>query len=132
MARTTSAEVSQLLNSIDMSIDCTLLSVWIEVASKVVDDNEDCIQGTDDQLTTIEKLLAAHFGVLSGGGDNSNVVSEKADVLSASYDKASIANSINETVFGKAANAMSGGCLADYDKESFSLYSLGGDCDEWD
>lgn len=110
------------------TLDPCIIETWIEVAEQLISDRSDCINGTDELNEKICLQLSSHFVTINDGGDDSNITSDKADALQTQWAKADITNSINETVYGKAANALSKGCLSNYDEQSIGLCAIGGSC----
>lgn len=78
---------------------------------------------TDDILKEIEKYLAAHF---SANTENTLSLSSEKSVCggSASYGF-KFGEGVKGTPFGITANMLSGGCLAEYDKQPVRFHSIG-------
>ena len=119
MTRATPADVKDI---IDTSLTDLVVQLWIDVANSIVNSKSSCIGGTEALLTQIEINLSAHFvSLLNPGGGGQVVTSGKAEQLSTVYASTkNVTESINTTVYGTAANALSGGCLATYDKQKAS------------
>ena len=115
MSRSAPADVNAIIAT---SLDDATIQIWIDIASAIIDSNLDCIGASDAILKQIETNLSAHFiSLLNPGGGGQVVTSEAVEQLRTVYaSSANVTNSINTTVYGTAANALSGGCLATYDK----------------
>ena len=115
MSRSAPSDVKAI---IDTSLDDATIQLWIDVANSIVNANVGCINSSETILKQIETNLSAHFvSLLNPGGGGQVVTAEKAEQLSTTYASAqNVTESINTTVYGTAANALSGGCLATYDK----------------
>lgn len=119
--RVSDLDVEQLTGT---TMSCTNIGTWVSVANSIINSRLECINGTDALLEQIELQLSSHFVTMVDGKSNASVTQEKTDMISTSYAKAIINESINETVYGRAANALSGGCLVDYDKQKIFLATL--------
>lgn len=127
MARTTECEVKDLIPNTSL----TDLNSFITTASLLVDRlaASDC--GSDlsaDELSEIEKYLAAHFA--SGSDRTLNLKSEKFENASNTYNlgTAESMSGIMSSSFGQTANTISGGCLEELDKRQPTLLAAGGGC----
>lgn len=119
----TRAAPSDVKAIIDTSLSDPVIQLWIDVANSIVNANVSCINATDAVLKQIEINLSAHFvALLNPGGGGQVVTSEKVEQLSTVYASTqNVTESINTTVYGTAANALSGGCLATYDKQKATV-----------
>lgn len=89
-----------------------VIQVWIDAANAIVNQQSACIGGDEALLTQIELQLSAHFvALVDPSSDRSKATSEKIGPLDVNYNSATLANNINDTAYGKAANMLSNGCL---------------------
>lgn len=124
MARVTVAEVKCITNT---SISDALIQAYTDAANAIINERLECINATDEVLKQIELFLSCHLVALQDGS-GALVKSRKAEQLQTTYLTAEISDSINQTTYGKTANALANGCLASYDQESVYLFSSGGSC----
>jgi len=125
MARVTPTEVKEIVTT---SLDDAVVSIWIDAASAIVDDNAVCINKDEAGLTQVELYLSAHFVAMLDPSTRGYVTKTKFDVMETDFSKpAEVANSIDNTTYGTTANMLSNGCLANADKASVSLCAVGGD-----
>ena len=123
MSRSAPSEVKAI---IDTSLSDPTIQIWIDVANVIVDDHLDCIDKDEVILKQIETNLSAHFvSMIDSDGTGKTVEKDKAEDLETEYTKQKmIDEEINTTVYGRAANALSGGCLAKYDKPKTFLVAI--------
>ena len=128
MARTTHSEVKQLINT-NLSNDA--IDVWIDSANCIVNEKEDCINGTETLLDKIELQLTCHFLAMLNPAAGGIKTGEKMKDFSVSYAVGpGVEDDINQTVYGKTANMLSGGCLSNTTDAKVSFASIGGECCE--
>jgi hypothetical protein len=127
MSRVTPAEVTAI---VETTLTDTIVQIWIDAASEIVDQKADCIGASDtDLLKQVELYLSAHMvAMLPTGGSGGVVSREKFDVMETTYVTASIDKLIDSTVYGQTANQLSGGCLSDINDQKASFASIGLDC----
>ena len=116
MSRATPAEVRAI--PLVTSLTDGEIQGWLDVAFTIVESKKSCIGTDEDTLKNVELYLTAHFiTMLNPGGGGSLVTSEKTKELATTYaTQKEVAESINSTVYGNAANALASGCLSNYDK----------------
>jgi hypothetical protein len=126
MSRVTPAEVKVIVAT---SLADPIVQVWIDAANTVVNNNVECINGTEAELTQIELYLSAHFVAMLDPSTRGYVTKDKiANAFETEYsDPAAIANTIDNTVYGTTANMLSNGCLANASDRAISLCALGGE-----
>ena len=118
--RATPADVRAIITT---SMGDPTIQLWIDSANAIINSRLECINQSEDVLTLIETNLSAHFVALnpdSGGG--ASVKSEKTKNLETVFNVSQVAESINTTIYGSTANAMSNGCLANYDKPKSQVW----------
>jgi len=79
---------------------------------------------TDACLTQVETYLSAHFAAVT---DNTLTLKSEKDPCcggSATYGF-QFGEGVKGTPFGQMANTLSGGCLAEYDKQPVGMFSIG-------
>lgn len=125
MARVTAAEVRVILPAdttlTDPQIDAAILaanSMVNRIAAGCADDL------TEDDLKQVELYLSAHFAAAT---ENTLTLSSETDPCSggkAVYGF-QFGEGVKGTPFGQMANTLSGGCLAEFDKQPANLFSIG-------
>jgi hypothetical protein len=84
-----------------------------------------CASGlSEDCLKQVEIYLSAHYAAVM---DNTLTIKSETDACcggSATYGF-QFGEGINGTPFGQMANTLSGGCLAEQDKQPVALFSIG-------
>lgn len=120
MARTTAPDVIALTGT--SMLEPQVLT-WVTVASKAIDKRESDIGADEETLALIELNLAAHFIALLNPGEGGAIVtSERVEQLQTSFaTQSNIADTINTTVYGQAANTLSDGILASGDDVAASV-----------
>lgn len=99
----------------------------IDAAKCVVDQLavSTCGSGLSDEcLTQIHVYLSAHFAAVT---ENTLSISSETDPCCggrATYGF-KFGEGVKGTPFGQMANTMSGGCLAEFDKQPVNLFSIG-------
>lgn len=79
---------------------------------------------TDDCLIQVETYLSAHFAAVT---ENTLTLHSEKDACSdssATYGF-KFGEGVKGTPFGQMANTLSGGCLAEQDKQPVNLFSIG-------
>ena len=96
----------------------------IDTAHCMIVELELCCTYTSERLTKIETYLAAHF---AAGTENSLTITSENDGCSDSSVSYGFkfGEGIKGTPFGQAANSLSGGCLAEFDKQPVNIFSIG-------
>lgn len=100
----------------------------IDAATCAVDNMavSSCGEGLSDAcLTQVETYLSAHFAAVTE--NTLSLKSESADGCcdaSATYGF-KFGEGVKGTPFGQMANTLSSGCLAEFDKQPVSLFSIG-------
>lgn len=79
---------------------------------------------TDDCLKQVETYLSAHFAAVT---ENTLSLSSEKDACSDSSVNYGFkfSEGVKGTPFGQMANTLSGGCLAEYDKQPINFLSIG-------
>ena len=125
MARTTVEEVKIILPTSTTLTDTQIQSA-IDAATCMVDQvAAGCGSDLSDScLLQIETYLAAHFAAATE--NTLSLVSEKDACTggTATYGF-SFGEGVKGTPFGQMANTLSGGCLAEFDKQPANLFSIG-------
>lgn len=79
---------------------------------------------SDDCLVQVETYLAAHFCAVTE--NTLSLSSEKNPACGSSVSYGfKFGEGVKGTPFGQMANTLSGGCLAEYDKQPVNLLSIG-------
>lgn len=102
-----------------------VVQIWIDAANTILTAAIGCIGSDEALLTQIELFLSAHFIELLEPGSGSRIKREKTEDLEIEYAIKEVADEISETVYGRAANKLSRGCLKNLDKASIALISVG-------
>lgn len=123
--RTSLAEVKVILPTWTTLTDAQIEQA-IDAASCVVDQIAvGCSDHlTDDCLKQVETYLAAHFAAVT---ENTLSLSSEKDACTgstASYGF-KFGEGVKGTPFGIMANTLSGGCLAEQDKQPTNIFSIG-------
>jgi len=130
MARTAEADVRAILPA-STQLTTAQIDAAIAAATCVVDQiAEGCSSHlTDDCLKQVETYLAAHFAAVT---ENTLSLSSEKDACSDSSVKYGFkfGEGVKGTPFGIMANTLSGGCLAEQDKQPVGLFSIGTHGDE--
>lgn len=127
--RTTIQEVRDILPpDVEAIVTDTQIQAAIDIAVCVVDRFAISFCGesySDECLTQIETLLSAHFLAISN--PTLTISAETADECCRASVKYgwTFGNGVLGTPFGIAANTLSGGCLAEYDKQPANIWSIG-------
>ena len=125
MARVTATEVRVILPASTTLLD-PQIEAAIEAATCLVDE---IAAGCGSHLSAaclkqIELYLSAHF---AAAAENTLTLSSETDPCSggkATYGF-KFGEGIKGTPFGQMANTLSGGCLAEFDKQPVNLFSIG-------
>jgi hypothetical protein len=134
--RTTIEKVRAILPSSTIPTDPEIQAA-IDAATCVVDQLAETSCGeslSEDCLVQIETYLAAHFAAVT---DNTlSLQSESSECCGSTKVTYGFkfGEGIMGTRFGQMANTLSGGCLAEFDKQPvniFSIGSLGGDAADY-
>lgn len=123
--RTSIAEVRAILPAWTTLTDPQIQAA-IDAATCVVDQiAEGCASHLSDAcLLQVETYLAAHFAAVT---ENTLSLSSEKDACtgsSASYGF-EFGEGVKGTPFGQMANTLSGGCLAEQDKQPVNILSIG-------
>ena len=125
MARVTSTEVRVILPT-DTSLTDPQIDAAIAAATCTVDQIADgCGKYLNDAcLTQVELYLSAHYAAAT---ENTLTVSSEKDPCCGASVKYGFefGEGVMGTPFGQMANTISGGCLAQQDKQPTGLFSLG-------
>ena len=124
-ARTTEADVRAILPA-STALTTAQIDAAIAAATCVVDQAAlGCSDHlTDECLKQVETYLAAHFCAVT---ENTLTKSSEKDACtgsSVSYGF-EFGEGVKGTPFGQMANTLSGGCLAEQDKQPVNLFSIG-------
>ncbi len=124
----TPATVDQVKAILPASTELTdpQIQAAIDAAACLVDQIAvGCASGlTDACLTQVHIYLSAHFCAVT---ENALSLSSETDPCcggSASYGF-KFGEGVKGTPFGQMANTLSGGCLAEYDKQPAGIFSIG-------
>lgn len=125
MARTTVPEVKVILPA-ETQLTDSQIQASIDAATCVVDQAADSCAShlTDECLKQIETWLSAHYAAAM---ENTLTLSSETDPCSggkATYGF-KFSEGVKGTPFGQMANTLSGGCLAELDKQPTELFSIG-------
>lgn len=125
MARTTVEEVKAILPTETQLTDAQIQAA-IDAATCVVDQAAaSCASHlTDDCLIQVETWLSAHYAAAM---ENTLTLTSETDPCSggkATYGF-QFGEGVKGTPFGQMANTLSGGCLAELDKQPTELFSIG-------
>jgi len=127
MARTSEAEVRAILPA-DTQLTSAQITAAIAAATCVVDQialNGGCASDLSDAcLLQVETYAAAHFSACT---ENTLSLSSEKDACcggSVVYGF-KFGEGIKGTPFGQMANMLSGGCLAELDKQPARLFAIG-------
>lgn len=123
MARTSVSAVRTILPA-GSALTTPQIQSAIDAATCTVDKIADDCDLTCACLQQVEKYTAAHFAAVTE--NTLSVKSEKDPCCggSATYGF-EFGEGIKGTPFGQMANTLSGGCLAELDKQPVGLYSIG-------
>ena len=125
MARVTAAEVRVILPE-DTTLTDPQIDAAIMAATCLVDQvAADCGSHlTDECLKQVELYLSAHFAAATE--NTLSLVSETDPCCGgrATYGF-QFGEGVKGTPFGIMANTLSGGCLAEFDKQPVNLFSIG-------
>ncbi len=117
MARVTPTEVKVVIPT---TLTDPVIQVWIDSANVIVDSAAACINGDEALLTKVELFLSSHFVALvdpDADSSKSSIKQEKTQDITTTYNTAELKNNINDTVYGRAANSLSKGCLITVNQE---------------
>ena len=124
----TPATVGQVRAILPASTELTdpQIQAAIDAAACLVDQiSVGCASGlTEACLTQVHIYLSAHFCAVT---ENTLSISSETDPCcggSAKYGF-QFGEGVKGTPFGQMANTLSGGCLAEYDKQPVNLFSIG-------
>lgn len=121
-SRVTPAEVRVI---IETTLTDPVMQVWIDGANTIVTANATCIGGDDTLLKQVELYLSAHFIGMLDPAIRGFVTREKLDVFETTYSNpVTLANMIDNTVYGTTANMLSNGCLANTSDRVATLFSI--------
>ena len=123
--RVTPTEVKEI---IETPLTDPIVQIWIDAANSIVNDNSDCISGGEVILKLVELQLSAHFVGMLDSDVRGFTTKDGLDGFETSYSNpvAKSKELINSTVYGQAANMLSGGCLGSTSDKAISFASLGG------
>lgn len=125
MARVTATEVRIILPASTQLTDPQITAA-IDAATCVVDQAAaSCASHlTVACLKQVELYLSAHFAAAT---ENTLTLTSESDECSGSREVYGFkfGEGVRGTPFGQMANTMSGGCLAELDKQPASLFSIG-------
>jgi hypothetical protein len=115
MSRVTPAEVTSIVAT---SLSDSVVQLWIDAASAIVDTHADCIGGTEALLTQVELYLSAHM-VAMLSADTRGFISEEgpAGFTTKYSNPVKMQGIIESTPFGMTANMLSNGCLANVSQQ---------------
>lgn len=130
MVRVTATEVRTILPThttlTDQQINAAIAAATCIVDQIAAGCGEDL---TAECLTQVELYLSAHFAAAT-----ENTLSLKSEKDGCSNSSATYGFQFGEgvkgTPFGQMANTLSGGCLAEYDKQPVNLFSIGAHGDD--
>lgn len=120
------AVVSDVRNILPESTELTdaQIRASIDAATCLVDRVAECSDLTDECLLQVEIWLSAHYCVPLE--PTLSISSEKSGCSGSSVDYGvSLGEGIKGTTYGQMANTLSGGCLAELDKQPANLFSIG-------
>lgn len=128
--RTTLDKVKAILPASTQLTDPQIQAA-IDAATCVVDQAElGCSSHlTDDCLIQVETYLSAHFAAVTENTLSKSSEKDACSDSSVSYGF-KFGDGIKGTPFGQMANTLSGGCLAEQDKQPVGLFSIGSHGDE--
>ena len=125
MNRATVSQVQVILPSSSL-LDCPQIQAAIDAANCVVDRAVLGCAGhlSDSCLTMMEVYLSAHLAAVS---ENTLSISQESDPCGGGKVTYGFkfGEGIKGTPFGQTANFISGGCLAEFDKQPVDLFSIG-------
>lgn len=125
MARTTISEVRAILPT-DTTLTDAQIQAAIDAATCIVDRiAASCGKHlTEECLKQIETYLAAHYAAVTE--NTLSITSEKDGCCGGSVTYGfKFGEGVKGTPFGQMANTLSGGCLAEFDKQPVGLYTIG-------
>ena len=125
MARVTDPEVREIIPSTSI----TDLTPFITAADLMVDKVEASDCGSDltaAELKEVSRWLSAHLAAVSD--PKLAKESEKVEGYQIKFSRGSSSEKggIKSTQYGKTANSISGGCLAELDKRTPGFFATGG------
>lgn len=123
----TPSEVKAITGS---TLDDPAIAPFLTAASCIIGSIEDdCASWvTGDCLTQAEMYLAAHLLISSNVGEDSRTIAKESirGIYSVEYLSSKMEGSgVLSTTFGKTANTLTGGCLAELDKQPINMLSIG-------
>lgn len=124
MARTTISDVKTVLPTGSLLTDIQIQAA-IDAATCVVDQVQSCASHLSDAcLKQIETYTAAHYAAAT---ENTLTLSSETDPCSggSAVYGFKFGEGIKGTPFGQMANTLSGGCLAELDKQPPGFFSVG-------
>lgn len=125
MARTTVEEVKNIL-PVSTTLTDTQIQADIDAATCLVDQVADgCGSDLSDAcLLQVETWLSAHFAAATE--ITLSLASEKDACSGGSATYAfKVGDGVKGTPYGQRANSLSGGCLAEFDKQPANMFSIG-------
>lgn len=123
MARTTLAEVQAILPT-GSGLTDDQINAAIVAASCVVDQIVDCASHiTEACLVQVETYLAAHYCAATELALSRT--SEKDPCGGSATYGFTMGEGVKGSPFGQLANTLSGGCLAELDKQPTNMFSIG-------
>lgn len=125
MSRVTPTDVKEIKPT---DIDDTIVQVWIDAASSIVDIvAASCPDITDDVLAQIELYLTAHLLETVQPTAASNVQSQTvaASSLKFTYGNSGGMKGVESSAYGVTANMLSGGCLATVNQKPAFFCAVG-------
>lgn len=129
-ARVTASEVQEILPT-GSTLTSTQINAAIGAATCMVDQvAAGCGSDLSDEcLKNVELYLSAHFAAVT---ENTLSLKSEKDACcggSATYGF-QFGEGVKGTPFGQMANTLSGGCLAEFDKQPVGMFSIGGHGDD--
>ena len=112
--RVTNADVQEIRPNANLDY-----TAFITSANVIVDDVSTGCGGSfsDAKLAEIEKWLSAHLA----GASDPKLTEEKFENASRKFERGNSGGGILSTQYGMMANTLSGGCLAQFDKQPGSI-----------
>lgn len=123
------ATVAQVKALTGSTLADSVVQMFIDTAACFLEQIEECTVGiTEACLTNAEVYLAAHLLVTSSVGQESAMLAKEAlgGKYSVEYLMPSVSgDGILGTPYGRVANTLTRGCLAEQDKRPVGIYSIG-------
>jgi hypothetical protein len=113
MSRVTPTEVKAIVTT---ALTDPVIQIWIDAANSIVNASAACIGSDEVLLTQVELQLSAHLVYLATIKISSTagfITEEGPDGFKTKYSNpVQFKNTIDNTIYGQAANFLSNGCLA--------------------